>query len=544
MNLQGLPAKYPWLQWAVLVIGILASIVTYSISRHRSSTEAAAVFTVQASEIANDIEQRIRIYTDVLYALRGLFSASVDVDLQEFRRFARDLAVHERYPGLANVSYAFYVRGPDRQKFETQMRRTLGKEDPAFTSFTVHPADDREGYHVLTYIEPLAPNRVALGLDLANDPGRRVAVEKARDSGVVAVTPGIALLRDSNNRVVSVLMRLAVYRGGDVPDTVEARQRQYQGLVGVAIRVNEMMANTLTPRYAARFRIEVFEQIPSPSTSAATAAGDTLFESNELAGGARGTEPDRQLSRYAYITPITVGDRVWSVRITPRTDPGSLSGKLLPVAFALLILVLSVLLFTALKLLARADQFATHDKLTGLYNRHYMNEWFDMELTRAARGKYPVSAVLFDIDHFKKFNDTWGHQAGDHVLQQLAALLLRSARGSDVVCRYGGEEFLLLMPGVSTDTACQRAELLRKEVGAMPLYYSDRDLGTMTLSAGVATYPQHATDADALLLRADEALYQAKQQGRNRVMQATTMPSQAANPAGEGGAKADFHRNG
>jgi diguanylate cyclase (GGDEF)-like protein len=522
MNLQGLPAKYPWLQWAVLVIGILASIVTYSISRHRSSSEAAAVFTAQASEIANDIEQRIRIYTDVLYALRGLFSASVDVDLQEFRRFARDLAVHERYPGLANVSYAYHVRGPDKQKFETQMRRALGKEDPAFASFTVHPADGRADYHVLTYIEPLAPNRVALGLDLANDPDRRVAVEKARDSGSVAVTPGIALLRDSNNRVVSVLMRLAVYRGGDVPDTIEARRQQYQGLVGVAIRVNEMMAKTLTPQYAARFRIEVFEQTQPASTPATTVAYNTLFDSSGLANTPQGAESDR-LSRYAYTTPITVGDREWLVRITPRTDPGSLSGKLLPVAFALLILVLSVLLFTALKLLARADQFATHDKLTSLYNRHYMNEWFDMELTRAARGKYPVSAVLFDIDHFKKFNDTWGHQAGDHVLQQLAALLMRSARGSDVVCRYGGEEFLLLMPGVSTDTACQRAELLRKEVGAMPLRYADRDLGTMTLSAGVATYPQHANDAEALLLRADEALYQAKQRGRNQVVPAMTM---------------------
>jgi diguanylate cyclase (GGDEF)-like protein len=80
-----------------------------------------------------------------------------------------------------------------------------------------------------------------------------------------------------------------------------------------------------------------------------------------------------------------------------------------------------------------------------------------------------------------------------------------------------------LMPGVSTDTACQRAELLRKEVGAMPLRYADRDLGTMTLSAGVATYPQHANDAEALLLRADEALYQAKQRGRNQVVPAMTM---------------------
>lgn len=518
MNLQGLPAKYPWLQWVVLVLGLVTSVATYSIARHRINSEAAAVFTVQANDIAHDVEQRIRIYTDVLYALRGLFSASVNVDALEFRRFARDLAVNARYPGLANVSYAYYVRGADRQKFETQIRQALGKEDPAFATFTVHPADDRPEYHVMTYIEPLAPNQVVLGLDLAADPDRRVAVEKARDSGAVAVTPGIALLRDSNNSVVSVLMQLAVYGGGDVPDTVEARRRHYQGLVGVAIRVDEMMSKILTPQYVTGFRIEVFEQAQT-----ASASKNTLFDSNELTGSTNGAETDRRLSRYAYTTPITVGDREWSVRITPRADPGSLSGKLLPFAIALLILVLSILLFAALKLLARADQFATHDKLTDLYNRRYMNEWFDMELTRAARGKYPISAVLFDIDHFKNFNDSWGHQAGDHVLQQLATLLMRSARGSDVVCRYGGEEFLLLMPGVSTDTAFQRAELLRQEVDTMPLRYADRDLGTMTLSAGVATYPQHANDAESLLRRADEALYEAKQQGRNRVVRATTM---------------------
>lgn len=522
MNLQGLPAKYPWLQWAVLAIGLIASTATYTIARHRSNSEAAAVFTVQASEIANDIEQRIRIYTDVLYALRGLFSASVTVNSQEFQRFAQDLAVHERYPGLANVSYAYYVRGPDRQKFEAQMRKELAAHDPALATFAVHPAEGRPDFHVLTYIDPLAPNRVALGLDLAADPDRRVAVEKARDSGAVAVTPGIALLRDSNNRVVSVLMRLAVYRGGDVPDTVEARRRHYQGLVGVAIRVDEMMSKILTPQYAASFRIEVFEQGQSSPASGTAVSSTTLFDSNQLAGGKNGTASDQRLSRYAYTTPITVGDREWSVRITPRADPGSLSGRLLPFAFALLILVLSLLLFATLKLLARADQFATHDKLTDLYNRRYMNEWFDMELTRAARGKYPISAVLFDIDHFKKFNDNWGHQAGDHVLQQLAALLMRSARGSDVVCRYGGEEFLLLMPDATTDTACQRAEMLCQEVGTMPLRHADRDLGTMTLSAGVATYPQHANDAESLLRRADEALYEAKQQGRNRVVLATT----------------------
>jgi diguanylate cyclase (GGDEF)-like protein len=161
---------------------------------------------------------------------------------------------------------------------------------------------------------------------------------------------------------------------------------------------------------------------------------------------------------------------------------------------------------------------ATRDKLTGLYNRHYLNARFDQEIARAQRSGSPIAAVLFDIDHFKRFNDTFGHAAGDYVLRELGAILQRAGRRSDVACRYGGEEFLLLLPDASREVAQRRAEEVREALRALQLEWEGHSLGTITMSAGIAVFPDNGGDAAALLKSADQALYQAKELGRDRVV--------------------------
>jgi diguanylate cyclase (GGDEF)-like protein/PAS domain S-box-containing protein len=171
-----------------------------------------------------------------------------------------------------------------------------------------------------------------------------------------------------------------------------------------------------------------------------------------------------------------------------------------------------------LKLRETLRLLSVRDPLTGLFNRRFMQESLERELRRAARSNKPLGGILLDIDHFKQFNDSYGHEAGDTVLRELGGFLHSQIRGEDIACRVGGEEFLLILPDTSLDTTLQRAEKLREESKKISIQYGGRPLATITLSMGVAAFPVHGNTCDAVLRSADEALYQAKAQGRDRVV--------------------------
>ena len=158
------------------------------------------------------------------------------------------------------------------------------------------------------------------------------------------------------------------------------------------------------------------------------------------------------------------------------------------------------------------------DPLTGLFNRRYLEETLARELARCARSGQPLALAVIDVDHFKRFNDTHGHEAGDRVLVELAAVLRHGVRSTDIACRYGGEEFVLLMPDTLADVALARADALRQQAARLQLRFGSGPLEPVTFSAGLATAPAHATSADALLRAADTALYEAKARGRDRVV--------------------------
>lgn len=157
------------------------------------------------------------------------------------------------------------------------------------------------------------------------------------------------------------------------------------------------------------------------------------------------------------------------------------------------------------------------DALTGLYNRRYLEDTLRRELARADRENYPVSVIMLDIDHFNKLNVTYGHQAGDVVLQTLGKQLLFRTRFSDIPCRYGGEEFVVIMPNVAVETALKRAEELRVFFAETKITYEDKTIQA-TFSAGLSVYPRDDCTADGLLHSADVAMYAAKTAGRNSVV--------------------------
>ncbi len=157
------------------------------------------------------------------------------------------------------------------------------------------------------------------------------------------------------------------------------------------------------------------------------------------------------------------------------------------------------------------------DPLTGLFNRRHLEARLAEEVHRAARKQRPLGVILLDVDHFKKFNDQFGHDAGDAMLRAVAEFLRGQFRDSDVVCRYGGEEFVAILPEASPDQTLVRAEALLRLVRAVAVMIGTQNLGPVTLSVGVAAYPEHATTPASILKAADEALYRAKSEGRDCV---------------------------
>ena len=159
---------------------------------------------------------------------------------------------------------------------------------------------------------------------------------------------------------------------------------------------------------------------------------------------------------------------------------------------------------------------AIRDPLTGLFNRRYLSDVLPRELIRAEREKSSVSVLIMDLDLFKEVNDTYGHSAGDEFLRAISGLIGNNLRGSDIACRYGGEEFLVVMPGANVESGLRRAEEIREKCAGLNVNCNEHTI-KVTISAGIATYPDHGTNFDEVLSHADKALYYSKGTGRNRV---------------------------
>ncbi len=172
-------------------------------------------------------------------------------------------------------------------------------------------------------------------------------------------------------------------------------------------------------------------------------------------------------------------------------------------------------------------QQSIRDPLTNLYNRRYLEETLTREVLRAGRQKASISVMMIDVDRFKQFNDNHGHEAGDAMLRALATFLSKSARGGDVACRYGGEEFVLVLTDTAIESAVGRAEELRDGAKRVRARFAGQEIGALAISIGLAAYPVNALTRDALLAAADTALYEAKEAGRDCVVISKRTPEPA-----------------
>jgi diguanylate cyclase (GGDEF)-like protein/PAS domain S-box-containing protein len=160
---------------------------------------------------------------------------------------------------------------------------------------------------------------------------------------------------------------------------------------------------------------------------------------------------------------------------------------------------------------------SVRDALTGLYNRRYLEEILEREVRRAARASQSLGVLMIDLDHFKNFNDTYGHDAGDAVLRETGASLTKGIRAEDFVCRFGGEEFVVILPTANLEAACARAESLRLKMKELTVLHQGKSMGMLTISVGVAVFPDHGSSPKELMAAADAALYEAKRNGRDQI---------------------------
>ncbi|HVP37623.1 MAG TPA: diguanylate cyclase [Candidatus Saccharimonadales bacterium] len=230
--------------------------------------------------------------------------------------------------------------------------------------------------------------------------------------------------------------------------------------------------------------------------------------------------PDPAPSAYACFPMVAHGDQVGLLHLEtpPGADGGARSlgeGRQRLAATVAEQLALSL---ANLRLRETLRRQSVRDPLTGLFNRRYMEETLERELRRAERAERPLSLILLDLDHFKDINDTFGHEAGDAALRAVAQMLMANLRAGDAACRFGGEEFVVILPEASLEDACRRAEMLCEAVRRVRPVHTERDLGTLAASLGVAAFPRHGVTAEAVMRAADAALYRAKAEGRGRVV--------------------------
>jgi len=171
-----------------------------------------------------------------------------------------------------------------------------------------------------------------------------------------------------------------------------------------------------------------------------------------------------------------------------------------------------------LKLMEKLQEYSIKDSLTGLFNRRFMEQSLELEIQRAKRNKASLGILMFDLDHFKEYNDTLGHEAGDNILRKVGDFVLKKIRGSDVACRYGGDEFIIILPEASRDASLRFAEFVASDIKNMDFKIGESPGKLIGISAGVAVFPKHGDTAHELLVAADKALYSAKRAGRGRVV--------------------------
>jgi diguanylate cyclase (GGDEF)-like protein len=385
-----------------------------------------------------------------------------------------------------------------------------------FPEYDIRPPGERDEVVPITFIEPFAGrNARVMGYDMYSEPGSRAAMDRARAIADVAISGKVPLAGDASRGVqaqqAGVIMYAPVYHDGIRVIAREDRRAALAGFTFTSLRMNDLMRGLLDEGVLQVLDMRIYD-------GAERTAENILIDTRV----AWRNTMDVGAPQFERVVSFPMPGRTWTIQFVSRPEFDALLDSQRPYGLLAAGIVSSFIVFILTSALVstwkRAHNLSMRDPLTGLFNRRYLEETLGRELPRARRRGESVGVILLDLDHFKRLNDTFGHDAGDFVLNRMGELLAHASRGSDIACRFGGEEFALVLPGASLDTARKRAEAIRAGFEALDVEFEGRKIGPLTLSAGVAAISPESEDWSTALQQADRALYAAKQAGRNRVL--------------------------
>jgi len=510
---------------AILLFGIALSVAAFFAISSRERDVARLIFEQRAQNRAAAIELAMERGLESVENAGALFDSGNRITSAQFQAFGeRALA---RNPAPKAVAWTPLVRGDMRRAFETAAQ----KDVPGYQikeldrQFKLVPAGERAEYFPILYsVDRDGPGQSPFGMDRLSVANSRSGLERSRASGEATSSGRIRITTGQFQGEMGVSLSRPVYRGGVPLDTADRRSGNLLGFTISIVVVRDLIDNVLRRIGSGDFRVVLYDESAREGERFLAVWPDALQKDPVL------TEKERPAleRRLAF----KVGDRDWVAVITP--EAGSFSTMASWHAWAvagtglLFALLLAVYVESERRHAQGVHEQAVTYSLTGLHNRRFLWDWVKREFRRARRKSSTVAVIMIDIDHFKRINDGFGHEAGDQVLRELGALLKRSVRDTDVACRYGGEEFVLALPEISIENVQRRAESVRASVKSLKVEYLGKPLGPIAVSLGVAVFPIHAHDEDSLFREADRALYEAKRAGRDRVVVAVPQPAGTA----------------
>ena len=498
--------------WVALTAALALTAAGWVGLEHSRREEARQQFERRTEAAQAAMRARLLSYEQILRAGAADIASSPNITRREWREFIGYLELAERVPGIQAVGYAERVR-PEELTAHVKRVRASGVPD-----YEVRPEGQRADYFPIVFNEPFAGrNARVVGFDMFSDPVRRAAMERARDVADAAISGKLTLageaFRGAQAQQPGFVMYIPVFRREARTLAPAGRDAALMGFVFSPFRMHDLMRSILDEGVLQVLDVQVFDEASDGSAA-------ELIDTRNAWRATGASEPPLFTHRVKFPMP----GRTWTLQFNSRPNFDAVLSEARPwyvltggVLAAFMLFALTLALVSAWN---RAHELSMRDPLTGLYNRRYLEETMGRELPRARRMGQSVGVIVLDIDHFKVLNDTYGHDAGDMVLAKTGELLRSTTRKQDIACRFGGEEFAVILPGATLAIARNRAEAIRVALEALRVPFGGQEIGPLTISAGVASVPPHAQDWTFAMHQADRALYVAKQAGRNKVVAA------------------------
>lgn len=510
-------ARYLIISGLVLVISLAITLLLSNHERRNAERNFHATLDFSLRESASKIEQRMAAYEQMLRGVQGFLVASDQISPARFRAYIDSLQPSADSSGVHGVGRIAIV--PDAE-LETH---TAAVREAGFPDYRVYPSDKRGVHTPIVQVEPFIGDNIrTLGFDPSSDPARQKAMRRAVDSGSASITRKVLLAsEDKDSTQAGCVMYLPLYRRGARLDTPAQRREALTGWVFAFFRIGDLMASLYGE---SRSNIDILLH-----DSIERSAESVLYDS----GKASAQEGPEEASEY-----LSLGGVTWVLTVRSRPDFDSayrsdqsnviqVAGVLLSALLALicwqmlagrsLAMALAVEMTDELrKSEERARHLAQHDSLTGLSNRALFFDRLSQALSLGRRDGTPLALMFIDLDSFKSANDDFGHDIGDALLRAVATRMHEAVRESDTVGRFGGDEFVVLLPVIKSKDDALRVATKIRDVLAHPFTLGGHLIST-SASIGVAIFPDHGDDEISLNKSADQAMYRAKDGGGNRI---------------------------